>query len=312
MKRGLSGINALIAIDKPLGISSHGAISSVRHSLGEKRVGHAGTLDPEASGVLVVGVGQATRLMGMLTAKTKGYKAQIQFGTQTTTDDKEGEVIAEAPVDSRLANREVAQIVLSSLIGPQMQTPPSFSAISINGERAYKKARAGEKVEIPAREIEILSADLAGIVSEDPLIWEADFCVSKGCYIRSIARDLGLQVGSYAHLAGLRRISSGPIDISQCKTLEEIESLGADNIDQVALDPVAALGTCGIKILSEEELVYLKQGRRIRCGGFKQPYGEDGRVCMVRDGKLYGVWRVEGPFLRAEVNFIDGISGVRL
>ena len=151
VKRIPSDINLLFAVDKPLGCTSHDVVSRVRRALGVRRVGHAGTLDPLATGVMVLGVGQATRLLGMLTLDRKSYIASISFGSETNTDDAEGEVTSVGPVALELKDEAYARQVLASFVGPQMQVPPAFSAISVNGVRAYKRARAGESVELPAR-----------------------------------------------------------------------------------------------------------------------------------------------------------------
>ena len=148
MRRGTSGINAVIAVDKPLGMTSHDVVNRVRRALGERRVGHAGTLDPDASGVMVVGIGQGTRLMGLMTADDKRYDALVEFGSETNTDDAEGEVTREALVPDRLAQPEVAQVVVASLVGEVDQVPPAFSAISVNGVRSYQRARDGEDFEL--------------------------------------------------------------------------------------------------------------------------------------------------------------------
>jgi tRNA pseudouridine(55) synthase len=193
-------------------MSSHDVVNHVRRALGEKRVGHAGTLDPLASGVLVVGVGQGTRLMGLLTADTKSYVARIAFGTQTATDDAEGEVVLSAEPPADVLSREFAAGVVSGLEGEQDQVPPSFSAISVGGVRAYDRARKGQEVELKSRRVSILSAVLLDVVADGPdgqPCWDCAFTVSKGTYVRSIARDLGVSLGSAAHLVELRRTASG-------------------------------------------------------------------------------------------------------
>ena len=238
MRRGTSGINCLLAIDKPLGLTSHDVVSRVRRVLGERRVGHAGTLDPAASGVLVVGVGQATRLLGMLTLDDKRYEARIAFGTQTSTDDVEGEVVLTRPVPERLAEPGVAAAVVASLVGSCDQVPPAYSAISVDGRRAYDRARAGEEVELPVRHVTIHEAALTGVETGDELVWLCSFHVSKGTYVRSIARDLGQSMGTAAHLAGLRRTASGPVGIDACLSLEELEALGPSHVLKRALDNI--------------------------------------------------------------------------
>ena len=142
-RRTPSQLNMLLAVDKPVGCTSHDVVSQCRRALHERRVGHAGTLDPMASGVMVVGVGQATRLLGMLTLDTKSYVADISFGVETNTDDAEGEAVRTVPVAPELHDLAYAREQLAAMLGPQMQVPPAFSAISVNGVRAYKSAREG-------------------------------------------------------------------------------------------------------------------------------------------------------------------------
>lgn len=160
-KRKPSELNLLLAIDKPVGITSHDVVSKVRRALNERRVGHAGTLDPLASGVMIVGVGQATRLLGRITLDRKRYLSRIMFGAETTTDDAEGEVTRTAPMSDDLLSPMFAKQLLADFVGELDQVPPAFSAISVDGVRSYKRARAGEDVELPARTIEVYSADLS-------------------------------------------------------------------------------------------------------------------------------------------------------
>ena len=181
-RRTPSQLNMLLAVDKPVGCTSHDVVSQCRRALHERRVGHAGTLDPMASGVMVVGVGQATRLLGMLTLDTKSYVADISFGVETNTDDAEGE-----PIAADLRDPAYARERLCAMLGPQMQVPPAFSAISVNGVRAYKAAREGNAVELPPRPVEVYSADLIAVSGEgDACVWTAAFSVSKGTYIRAL------------------------------------------------------------------------------------------------------------------------------
>ena len=188
MRRGTSGINALIAVDKPLGMTSHDVVARVRRSLAERRVGHAGTLDPDASGVLVVGVGQGTRLMGLLTSERKGYVGLVVFGSETETDDAEGKVTRTAEVPDWAWDEHAVRERLAAIEGPCMQVPPAYSAISVNGVRSYARARAGETVELDARPVTVHSASLAAIQDVDGHPgWLCAFEVSKGCYIRAIA-----------------------------------------------------------------------------------------------------------------------------
>ena len=155
MKRGASGINTLIAVDKPLGLTSHDVVSRVRRAFGEKRVGHAGTLDPNASGVLVVGIGLATKLLGLLTLDRKGYVANISFGTRTSTDDADGEVVATASVPAELREEEFARAACAKLVGTIDQLPPAVSAISVDGINLFVRVR-----HLSLRPVEFLSMTL--------------------------------------------------------------------------------------------------------------------------------------------------------
>ena len=311
MRRGESGINALVAVDKPLGMTSHDAVNRVRRAVGERRVGHAGTLDPAASGVLVVGIGQATRLSGLLTTDVKCYEASIRFGSETNTDDAEGQVTRTADVPARLADPELARVIVDSLVGECDQVPPAFSAISVDGRRAYKAARAGEQVELEPRRVRVLSTDLIGCRAEgDEVVWDVSLEVSKGFYVRSLARDLGRSMGSAAHLVGLRRTRSGNVGIDRCVTLERLEELGPDGLDQAILDPVAALGI-PVRRLVGEELDDVACGRRIRASvQGAVPYEEGASVALVSGGLLMGVWKAGGRALVPSVSFPSGIRGV--
>lgn len=312
MRRGTSGISALIAIDKPLGMTSHDVVSRVRRAVGERRVGHAGTLDPDASGVLVVGIGQGTRLMGLLTAERKGYVGLIALGRETTTDDAEGEVRRSAEVPAWASDSSKASERVSALVGDCQQVPPAYSAISVNGVRSYARARAGEDVELPARQVTIHDARLLAVQDVDGCpAWLCSFDVSKGCYIRSIARDLGRSIGSAAHLAALRRTSSGPVSLGACVTLDELAELGPEAVSTRCLDPVSALGLA-VRRLSARELEDVTCGRRIEVGEALAPsVAEGGRVCVVSGDRLYGVWERKGSSLVCSVNFPGGVSGVR-
>ena len=316
MRRGASGINLLVGIDKPRGLSSHDVVNRVRRSLGERRVGHAGTLDPLATGVLVVGVGQATRLLGMLTLDTKRYLATIKFGSETTTDDAEGEVTQTAAVPDCVRDESFALITLSGILGWQDQLPPSFSAISVGGRRSYERARAGEEVNLEPRRICVHEARLVSIDDADGITWKVDLLVSKGTYVRSIARDLGRSLGTRAHLAGLERSSAGAVTVGECLSLDELAELGPEGVLARSLDPVRTLGLA-VRLLAQEELVDVSCGRTLDAGllwddGAMRPAREGERVSIVRGDRLMGVWECVGGRLRCTVNFPDGVCGVRI
>lgn len=309
MRRGTSGINALLAVDKPLGMTSHDVVSHVRWALGERRVGHAGTLDPDASGVLVVGVGQGTRLMGLLTTERKAYVGLVVLGSETETDDAEGAVTRSADVPAWAWDERAVRERLAAIEGPSMQVPPAYSAISVNGVRSYARARAGEVVELEARPVTIHSASLAAIQDVDGAPgWLCAFDVSKGCYIRAIARDLGRACGSAAHLAGLRRTCSGNVSLASCVTLERLEGEGAGIVESCALDPAASLGL-PVRELTSAELADASCGKHLALGGDDIAEGE--RASLVFDGSLYGVWQRRGRELVSSTNFPAGITGVR-
>lgn len=229
-----------MGIDKPVGMSSHDVVNRCRRIFGEKRVGHTGTLDPAASGVLTICVGPATRLDAYLDSDTKTYTARVVFGRATDTDDAEGTVIRTAPVPERLRDPAEAQRILAGIVGPHSQMPPSYSAIKVNGVKGYEAARKGKIIDLKPRPVTILSAEFLGLGEDDGgrLFWDASFTVSKGTYIRSIARDLGASQGTAAHLGALRRTRCGRLDLSDCVTLQALE----ENPGIGRLDPVRLLG----------------------------------------------------------------------
>lgn len=309
-KHRIAQLNALIAVDKPTGCTSHDVVARVRRCVGERRVGHAGTLDPMASGVLVIGVGQATRLLGMLALDTKRYLAEIAFGAETSTDDAEGDITREAPVPPELGDEDFADRVLGGMLGDQMQVPPAFSAISIDGVRSYARARAGEEVELEARPITVHEAQLIGIRSQgEALAWTVSFTVSKGTYIRALARDLGRAVGSAAHLTALVRTASGSVGRSSCLPLDE---LSAEVAHEHALDPVVALGARAMSC-DEELLADVLCGKRIPCSKLRS-VGADAllaeRIALVSGGRLAALGEISGGAFVPHDVFPQPIEGV--
>ena len=224
-RRGASGLSGILLVDKPAGCTSHDVINRVRRATGEKRVGHAGTLDPFATGLLVVLVGPATRLAPYLTADHKSYVASIDLGKATDTDDLEGTSVREAPVPLPLLDDTVAQVVLDGFMGDSMQRPPTYSAIKVGGKVAHRVARAGQTIELAERPITVLEARLLSI-DTGAARWTVNFVVSKGTYIRSLARDIGERNGTAAHLSALRRTSSGPLIVGDAHDLDVIASAG--------------------------------------------------------------------------------------
>lgn len=311
-KRKPSQLNLLLAIDKPLGCTSHDVVARVRRSVCERRVGHAGTLDPLATGVMIVGVGQATRLLGMITLDEKSYIADISFGFETNTDDAEGEPTRVCTLDDELRDPEYARSVLQGFLGSSEQVPPAFSAISVDGVRAYKRARSGDSVELPPRPIEVRAAELIAICTPGDddarggVVWTVAFTVSKGTYIRALARDIGRACGSAAHVSALRRTASGGIGIGSCGSLDDLDPRSAL---ECALDPLDVLGLRPVA-LSDAELSDVLLGRRIALPAHL--IGCEGeRVGLVHRFQLRALARADAAGLAMEQVYPQGIEGVR-
>ena len=309
-KRAPSALNALIAIDKPVGITSHDVVARLRRALGVRRIGHAGTLDPLASGVMVVGVGQATRLLGQLTLDTKSYLAEIQFGFETTTDDSEGERTRAVAPDPRLLDAAFASRTVASWVGVHQQVPPAYSAISVDGVRSSRRARAGDDFELPAREVEVREAMLLNIDErEEGPCWCACFTVSKGTYIRALARDIARGIGAAAHLGGLRRTASGSVTLSDCLLLDEVTPEG---VFARALDPVLAMGIAPLEV-TEADCTDILCGRALPCSRVPgaDACAEGARIGLVFGGELRALARREGDRVMMGTVFPQGIGGVR-
>ena len=307
----------LIAIDKPYGMVTRKLDNEVANALGDDGVGHIGTLDPAVTGVVMLCVGQARKLISLIEdGKTKSYRAVVEFGTQTDTDDAQGQAMLTVPTPACVADPEYAQKVVASFVGEQDQVPPKYSAIKVNGVRAYDRARAGEDFELPARRVHVFHAAFLGMEgtpgnaeaqSEAPVRWTCDFSVSAGTYIRAIARDMGIAVGGAAHLAELCRTSSGNVSLTDCVSLDAVREAGKDGVSAFALDPTKVLGLPVLR-LSQKELALVQNGRSLARPG---DLGEGQLVSLVFGNRLYGVWVVRDGRLRACTNCPLGIEGVR-
>lgn len=255
-------MNGVLLVDKPIGPSSHRVVSQVRRQLAQKRVGHAGTLDPAASGLLVLGVGGGTRLLTFMVGLDKDYRATFRLGIGTDTDDAEGHAIARpgCPPDAPVAE------ALNGFRGRLQQRPASVSAVKVDGRRAYARVRAGEEVELPAREVTVSALQLLAVNptrTQDgiPVVdLDVTMSVSSGTFVRSIARDLGTALGSAGHVTALRRTRVGPFDVDQAVALDEVTadhllSLGeaaGDVLPTVTLDgPDAAAVLHGSRLPCE-------------------------------------------------------------
>jgi tRNA pseudouridine55 synthase len=210
-------VHGILNIHKPTGMTSHDVVARIRKLLKQRRVGHAGTLDPAASGVLPICVGQGTRVAEYLSENGKAYRASIIFGVETATYDAEGEITSTASTDELDLTSITA--ALERFKGPQMQMPPRYSAIKIQGQAAYKRVRAGEEITLEARPVEIFRLEIVDWQKPTLIL---DIACSKGTYIRSLAHDLGQALGCGAHLAGLLRTRSGPFLLEESTTLEEL------------------------------------------------------------------------------------------
>ena len=220
-------MNGFLLVDKSSGMTSHDVVAKIRRRFGTKKVGHAGTLDPMATGVLVLGIGNATRLLQYVVDGTKGYTATIALGRSTLTDDVEGEIIKVASASDleKIADSQI-QGELAKMVGTISQRPSSVSAIKVGGKTGHERVRAGEEFELPSREVTITSIDIQSISrSNESIEIEVSVICSAGTYIRAIARDLGDALGVGGHLTALRRTFVSPFEIAECADWESAEIL---------------------------------------------------------------------------------------
>jgi tRNA pseudouridine55 synthase len=212
--------SGLVVVDKAAGMTSHDVVARVRRLAGTRKVGHAGTLDPMATGVLLLGVNRATRLLGHLMLTEKAYDATVRLGAASSTDDAEGELGEQRSTE--LLTEDDVRSAAGGFVGEIEQVPSSVSAIKIDGERAYKRVRAGEDVDLPARTVTVHELVVTGVRREGPWL-DADLSVrcSSGTYIRAIARDLGAELGTGGHHTALRRTAVGPFVLDDARTLDE-------------------------------------------------------------------------------------------
>ncbi|GAA3603047.1 tRNA pseudouridine(55) synthase TruB [Nonomuraea rosea] len=287
--------SGLIIVDKAGEWTSHDVVAKMRRIAGTRRVGHAGTLDPMATGVLVVGVEKATRLLGHLTLTEKVYEATIRLGATTNTDDAEGEIIATASA----ADVTAAEIHkgVAALTGEIMQIPPQVSAIKVNGERAYKKARAGEEVELAARPVTVRVFDVLDIrAAGDVVDVDAVVTCSSGTYIRALARDLGAGLGVGGHLTRLRRTRVGPYDLSLARSVEQLA-------EECVILPIAEAVAAAFprRDVTAEEARVIGHGGRLPAAGLgKGPIGVFGP-----EGELLALVEEQGDTARPLAVFVS-------
>jgi tRNA pseudouridine55 synthase len=289
----VSDLSGFLVIDKPAGITSHDVVAQVRRELNTKKVGHAGTLDPMATGVLVLGIGNGTRLLQYITEGKKAYLATIYLGAATTTDDKDGEQISKASVE-QIGSSQI-QIELAKFVGKIMQRPSSVSAIKIDGKPAHERVRAGEVIEIKPREVEVFDLQIQSIEKKDDFyLVKILVTCSAGTYIRAIARDLGELLECGGHLVELRRTLVAPFDISQAKQLDAIDQTQITNLTQT----VAKLFTT--RSLSFEEVAEIKFGRFIEPSDSESIFAaldNQGEFVALLQNKLVGPNKKAAPIL---------------
>ena len=248
--------SGLVIVDKSGGMTSHDVVARVRRLAGTRKVGHAGTLDPMATGVLVIGVNRATRLLGHLMLTEKGYDATIRLGVATTTDDAEGEVTATVSTDG--LDEAVVRAAAAEFVGELQQVPTAVSAIKVDGKRAYQRVRDGEDVQLKARPVTVHELTVHAVRGA-----EVDISVrcSSGTYIRAIARDLGARLGVGGHLSALRRTAVGPYDLASARTLHQL-------VEEFALMPIAdaARAAFPCRDLDDTQAADVRVGRALDIG----------------------------------------------
>ena len=271
---GPSGPSGLLLIDKPRGITSHDAVDRIRRVFGTRKVGHSGTLDPMATGLLLVGLGRATRLLRFLGDLPKTYDGTGLLGVETSTLDADGEVVRESAVDvTEAALREV----MATLVGEIEQTPPAYSAVKVGGEKLYRAARRGQRLEAPPRRVRVDAFDLLRF---EPPAFDFRVECSAGTYVRTLVADVGTAVGSGAHLTALRRIAIGPFMASAARPPD----------DPGAPLPVdAAVAHLPSVTLHEEEAKVAVHGCCLGPAGIEGPYRG-----VAPDGRLIGIYLDEG------------------
>ncbi len=282
----MTSAEGLLLVDKPGGVTSHDVVDVVRRGLGTRKVGHAGTLDPMATGLLLIGVGRATRLLRFLGGLPKTYEGTLRLGVETTTLDADGDVVRETEVDATEADVAAA---MRSLVGESLQRPPAYSAVKVGGRKLYEAAREGEHLEAQPRPIRVDAFDIVSSVVPDVTF---RVVCSGGTYVRVLAADVGAAVSCGAHLTALRRTAIGPYVVDDAVAPDEASEpqpieVAVSHLPRVDLDA--------------EEAVAASHGRPLGPAGLTGPYGAFGP-----DGRLIGVYEDEGPRARPQVILASG------
>jgi len=302
-----SDLGGILLVDKPQGHTSHDVVARVRRAAGTRKVGHAGTLDPMATGLLIVGVGTATRLLTHVVGTDKVYEATIRLGKATVTDDAEGEVTARAEAGAVDAvDDEAIRAGIRALTGPIEQVPSTVSAIKVDGKRAYARARAGEEVALAARPVTIHAFELGEVRRMTGLIdLDVRVSCSSGTYVRALARDLGASLGIGGHLTMLRRTAVGPFAVQDATPLDALVE-GRVPVADVLLAPAdAAARLFPVLALDAGQAVDLGHGKKLRVAapsgaGIRAAIDPAGRLVALVSLSATGVVRVETGFPATE------------
>lgn len=291
-------MHGVLVVAKPAGPTSHDVVALVRRLAATRRIGHGGTLDPFASGVLPLFLGGATRLVEYHLADDKAYRATICLGASSSTDDLDGEL---TPLDGPVPDRTAFEAALATFVGPQEQRPPDYSAVQVGGRRAYAMARAGEAVELPSRRVEIKGLDILEWNDSDAArpIAIVDVRCTAGTYVRALARDLGARLGCGAYLGGLVRTASGPFTLDGAHSLDALRdaaaSGGPDGIRTMLLPPDTGLESLPAVTLTASEIADAGQGRFVRpAGGLGAATAETPVRLVDTAGAVVGIGRRDG------------------
>ncbi|NIZ15639.1 tRNA pseudouridine(55) synthase TruB [Phaeobacter sp. HF9A] len=286
-KRKGRDISGWLVVDKPAGLTSTAVVNKVRWAFDAKKAGHAGTLDPEATGVLAVALGEATKTVPYITDALKAYSFTVTLGAATNTDDAEGEVIATS--DARPTDAEIKE-ALMGFIGEIQQVPPKFSAVKIDGQRAYKLARDGEEVELSARALWVEELVMLDRPDADHVVLE--MTCGKGGYVRSIARDLGEALGCLGHVQELRRIWSGPFDAEDGISLEQIDALAkSPELDQYLRPLEEGLADLPELKCTEQGAVRLRNGNPGMVLASDVEYGDEAWASLNGKAVAVGIYK---------------------
>lgn len=286
-------VSGWVVLDKPYELGSTQAVGKVRWLFDAQKAGHAGTLDPLATGVLPIALGEATKTVPYVTDGEKAYRFTVRWGTETTTDDAEGEVVAIS--DSRPTEDEIKRL-LPGFLGDIQQVPPAFSAIKVDGKRAYAEARAGRDVALEARTVAVDTFEIIETPDADHTVFEVT--CGKGTYVRALARDMGRKLGCHGHVTALRRTFVEPFEESDSVSLEAlIASEGdLDTLDQFLIPPLLAMDGFPQVRLNDDETRRVRLGNSIILRGRDAP-AEEEDVCAVNRGTLVAIGDIkQGSF----------------